>query len=254
LTNATYEARLVSRSLTDALTVNTFAATLAAVSLSYTNAGGGGFFPATTCTAAATTNSATVWTAITNLQCQLLHTATIDVISVLSLAGKTAVGTKNTGEYRLAMTNSTGPVQQSVDVERYFEGGDDWGSVGMVSVFTNIADGTTTLSAEQRHSGGATLTDYPRLVAFSSISEHIFNPPPAPSITGIWFANVTNLVLSWTSASNAVYGIVMATNLLDASPWSEYATNIPTTPVLNVYTGAVSTNKVVFYRIEASAE
>jgi hypothetical protein len=176
LTNGKYEIRVTSKSLTDAVTVNTLSSTLAAFSLSYTNSTASGSFPAKMDSADQSINSSTTWTPIPGLDSQLSHTSSVNAFAALSMAGSTQTGANQTGDFRITMTNSTGQVQESVGVKRFFSGSADWGSMGVVSIFTNITAGTSSFIGEQERSQGATLTAYPVMTSFLTSSSEITFP------------------------------------------------------------------------------
>jgi hypothetical protein len=177
LTNGTYEVRLIAKSLTEGVTLRTFNSTLVAFSLSYTNSTGSGSFAASTCKGSASTNNTATFTKMPGVECVLTPATNMSIFAALSFAGKTESGANKTGEYRLALTNSTGQVRQAVDVERYFSDTADWGSVGMATIFTNISAGVSTITGEQEVSSGSTLTDYIWLTTFSTVSDFLQNPP-----------------------------------------------------------------------------
>jgi len=176
LTNGKYEIRVTARSLATGVTVNTLSSTLATFSLSYTNSTASGYFPAKMDSASQSTNSATTWAPIPGLNSELSHTSSVNAFAALSMGGSTQTGANQTGHFRISCTNNTGFVQQSVGVERFFTGSDDWGSMGVVSIFTNITAGTTSFIGEQERSQGATLTDYPVITSFLTSSSEISFP------------------------------------------------------------------------------
>ncbi|MDA3797605.1 MAG: hypothetical protein PF692_00790 [Kiritimatiellae bacterium] len=177
LTNGKYEIRVTSKSLTDAVTVNTLNSTLASFALSYTNSTASGYFPAKMDSAAQSVNSATTWTPIPGLNSQLSHTSSsVNAFAALSMAGSTYAGANQTGHFRISCTNNTGFAQQSVGVKRFFTGTDDWGSMGIVSLVTNIPAGASSFIGEKKRSAGATLTDYPVITSFLTSSEDTYLP------------------------------------------------------------------------------
>ena len=56
-------------------------------------------------------------------------------------------------------------------------------------------------------------------------------------------------MVSWQSASNKFYTLQTATNL-EAPGFTNKVTNIPATPMLNVYTDTVDSALQIFYRVK----
>ena len=56
-------------------------------------------------------------------------------------------------------------------------------------------------------------------------------------------------MLSWWSESNRLYDILKSVNLV-TQQFIAVTQNIAATPPVNVYTGAIGSNAVMFYRID----
>ena len=72
------------------------------------------------------------------------------------------------------------------------------------------------------------------------------DPSSLLAITSVW-ANVSDVIISWYSASNKSYALTSTTNL--AAGFADFTNSLPATPPINAFTVTSDGVKSRFYRV-----
>lgn len=178
----TYEVRLVAKSSDAGVGVITLNSTLAAVSLSYTNATGGGYFDGFSDTATSLNrlgDALETSDAQATLNLDLTH-AEAGVFASMNFSAQTVGAANNTAGFDLFMNGLT-PTNNQANT-RYFEKDLDKASGGSVGFFTNIKTGENTIYGRLADGNDKVQAPSANLVGF--VTESIPEPAVATLIIG----------------------------------------------------------------------